>query len=211
MDSNQACVSKRSLVDVGNAAIYASPDGLAKGSVSGVQLIGDDLFSRNQWQALKPESIHAYYHDEKYLFFYDNGTKQGGYILDPSAKTGALTELGFYIDSGFNDLATDTLYLLKDGEILSFQHGDPISYTWRSAQFQLPNLMPYSVCRVVADDYPAEISIIYDGEEMVMTYVDDQPFRFHAGRRARYVEVELRGTNSVKLVMLGNDMESVNG
>jgi hypothetical protein len=211
MDSNQSCVSKRSLVDVGNAVIYASPDGLAQGSASGVQLISDDLFSRDQWQALKPESIHAYYHDEKYIFFYDNGGKQGGYILDPSAKTGALTELDFYVDSGFNDLATDTLYLLKDGDILSFQHGEPVSYTWRSAQFQLPNLMPYSVCRVVAESYPADISIIYDGEETVMTYVDDQPFRFPAGRRARFVEVELRGTNSVKQVMLGNDMESVNG
>lgn len=211
MDSNQACVSKRSLVDVGNAAIYASPDGLAKGSASGVQLIGDDLFSRDQWQALKPESIHAYYHDEKYIFFYDNGAKRGGYILDPSAKTGALTELDFYVDSGFNDLATDTLYLLKDGEILAFQHGEPIGYTWRSGQFQLPNLMPYSVCRVVADFYPAEISIIYDGEETEMTYVDDQPFRFPAGRRARFVEVELRGTNTVKAVLIGNDMESVNG
>ena len=71
--------------------------------------------------------------------------------------------------------------------------------------------MPYSVCRVVADSYPAEISIIYDGEETVMIYADDQPFRFPAGRRARFVEVELRGTNSVKKVMLGNDMESVNG
>ncbi|QUX96618.1 hypothetical protein C0J08_14955 [Marinomonas sp. CT5] len=211
MDSNQACVSKRSLVDVGNAAIYASPDGLVQGTSSGVKLIGDELFSRDQWQSLKPESIHAYYHDEKYVFFYDNGTKKGGYIFDVSAKSNALTEIDIHPTSGFNDLETGILYLIVDNKIVAFQNGEPLSYTWRSGQFQLPNLMPYSVCRVVADSYPGEISIIYDGVVASFTYEDDQPFRFSTGARARFVEVELRGTNSVKQVMLGNDMESVNG
>jgi hypothetical protein len=209
LDSNQACVSKRSLVDVGNSAIYATPDGLASGSSSGITLIGSNFFSREQWQSLKPESIHAYYHDEKYIFFYDNGQKQGGYIFDPSEKTGALTELGYYVQSGYNDLETDTLYLLKDGDILAFQQGEPLTYTWRSAKFALSTLMPYSTCRVIAVDYPGTIKIIQDDDVTEVEYQDDQPFRIKPSVRARYVEVELSGTNTVKQVNLGNDMAAV--
>ena len=211
IDSNQACVSKRSAVDIGSAAMYASPDGLVQGSLSGVQLFGNTLFSREQWQALKPESIHAYYHDEKYIFFYDNGEEQGGYILDPKGKQDALTELSFYATTGYNDLETDTLYLVVGSEIVAFQHGDPLQYTWKSQQYRLPNLMPYSVCRVIADAYPGEITIHIDGVATTIEYQDDQPFRLATGPRARFIEITLTGTNSVKEVLLGNDMESVNG
>ena len=211
IDSNQACVSKRSMVDVGSAAIYASPDGLVQGSANGVQLIGDALFSREQWQALKPDSIHAYYHDEKYIFFYDNGTEQGGYILDPAGKQNALTQLDFYATTGYNDLATDTLYLVVGTNIVAFQHGSPLTYEWKSQQYRLPNLMPYSVCRVIADTYPGEITVTLDGTPTTITYQDDQPFRLATGPRARFIEITLTGTNAVKEVLLGNDMESVNG
>ena len=211
MDSNQSCVSKRSMVDVGNSALYASPDGLVEGNSSGVQLIGNNLFSREQWQALKPESIHAYYHDEKYIFFYDNGVTKGGFIFSPKTQTNALTEIGFYADNGYNDLQTDTLYLLKDRKIVAFQHGDLETYVWRSAKIELPNLIPYSVCRVIAETYPAEITIIQGDHEVSVTYHDDQPFRISTSARARFVEIELRGNNAVKEVLLGNDMVAVYG
>ncbi|RDL44364.1 hypothetical protein DN730_08140 [Marinomonas piezotolerans] len=211
MDSNQACVSKRSLVDVGASALYASPDGIVQGSASGVRLVGDALFSREQWQTLKPESIHAYYHDEKYIFFYDNGTEQGGYIFDPQGKGNALTELDFYATTGYNDLESDTLYLVVGSNIVAFQHGDTLTYTWQSAQFRLPSLMPYSVCRVIADDYPGEITVNVDGQTTTVEYEDDQPFRISAGGRGRFVDITLTGTNTVKEVLLGHDMGAVYG
>ena len=60
MDSNQSCVSKRSMVDMGDYAIYASPDGLVMAGAQGIRVATEDLITRDQWQALVPSSIHGF-------------------------------------------------------------------------------------------------------------------------------------------------------
>lgn len=211
MESNQSCVSKGSMVDVGNACLYAGPDGLVIGDGSGARLIGDSLFSPEQWRELQPDSIQAHYHNEQYIFFYDNGLNQGGYIFDPSAKAKALTELDFYATAGYNDLETDTLYLLVGNDITAFQRGNPLNYTWRSGQYRLPNMMPYAAGRVMADAYPVTLSVINDDIPTVVTVEDDWPFRLPPLRRAQHVSVEVTGTATVKEILLGNDLEAVSG
>ncbi len=69
IDNDQACVSARSIVDMGDVAVYASPDGLVAAGENGVNLVTEGVFTREQWQALKPESIHAYKFEGRYVFF----------------------------------------------------------------------------------------------------------------------------------------------
>lgn len=73
LEVQQACVAKRSVVPLlGIGVVFASPDGLV--SVLGpgqVRNLTEDIFTREQWQALAPETIIAASHDNVYHFFYD--------------------------------------------------------------------------------------------------------------------------------------------
>ena len=69
LEIKQSCVSKRGLVDMGDSVIYPSPDGLIEISRSNARRITKVLFSRDQWEALNPQNIVAYFWEGKYLFF----------------------------------------------------------------------------------------------------------------------------------------------
>ncbi len=70
----QACVAKRSLAYlIGTGVVFASPDGLVAVAGNGnVRNLTSTVFTRDQWQALVPESIVGVAHDDVYHFFYDN-------------------------------------------------------------------------------------------------------------------------------------------
>ena len=95
LEIQQSCVSKRSLVDMGEYIMYASPDGLiAIGSING--LVTEQLMTREEWQALNPSSMRSTFWDGKYLCFYDAteiGGVQGGFILDTADENATLVWL----------------------------------------------------------------------------------------------------------------------
>ena len=45
--------------------IYASPDGLVIASNSGVSLVTQQIFTRDQWQDYYPDNIEAYEYEGK--------------------------------------------------------------------------------------------------------------------------------------------------
>jgi hypothetical protein len=73
LEVQQACVSKRSVVPIlGLGVVFASPDGLVAVLGPGqVRNLTEETFTREQWQALAPETIIAASHDNVYHFFYD--------------------------------------------------------------------------------------------------------------------------------------------
>jgi hypothetical protein len=72
----QACVSKRSFAYLtGIGVVFASPDGLvAVSGVGQVRNLTETIFTREQWQALEPESIIGIAHDDVYHFYYGTDT-----------------------------------------------------------------------------------------------------------------------------------------
>lgn len=67
------CSSKRSIAHLkGFGVIYATANGLASINGSGVNLITDQFFTREQWQALTPSSINGFVHNDRYFFFFDS-------------------------------------------------------------------------------------------------------------------------------------------
>lgn len=112
----QACVSARSfayLINVG--AVFASPDGLmvVNGPTS-VQNLTENIFTREQWQALDPTTIVGAAHDDIYFFFFDNGVDLGGYAIDMKGTGFGLIELGMHAAALFVDTVNDDFYMLLD-------------------------------------------------------------------------------------------------
>lgn len=167
-DLEQACASKRSIVSLNGAVVYASPDGLVSLAPSGSKIITEKYFTRAQWQALfLPSSIYAYQHDMKYFGFYNNGTTSGGFIYDTS--TGEFVTHDIYVAAGYNDLQVDKLFLAgADRAVKVWGAGALKTVTWKSKKFTLPQVMSFSCAQLEAESYPMTAKV-YAGGTLVHT------------------------------------------
>jgi hypothetical protein len=214
LDSPQSCVSKRSIAAVDGGVMYASPDGLIYITGSGqVTNVTASLYSRKEWQALVPSSIHGYYHDGRYHGFYSTGTVQRGFIFDPAQGTGALTFTDTYATAGFNDTVQDALYLKVGTEIVKWAaSGTKQPYTWRSAIFEMAAPENKACAQVLAKSFPATFKLYADGVlKHTQTVTSNDPFWLPSGYRARYYEVELSGTAEILAVHIADNMEELGG
>lgn len=212
IDNNQACVSARSIADMGEIAIYASPDGLVAAGENGVQLITEGIFTRDQWQALNPSSIHGYHYEGRYIFFWDNGTSRGGYVLDGRLETPELVELTFHAVAGFNDPADDALYLLiSDGAgstVRKFDGGSLMTFTWKSKKVRIETPVCPSCAIVDAENYPVTFTLFADGQQRYQYAVPDgRMFRLPAGYRAKEFQFAISGSVEVNAVLVAESPE----
>jgi hypothetical protein len=209
LEIGQACVSKRGTVDMGYAVLYPAPDGLVVAGTGKLELATDGVLTRDEWQAFKPESIHAYLYAGQYVGFYDTGTVQGGFAFDP--KTGAFSTFDLYATGGFSDTATGNLYLIVDGDIVQWDGGtDHINYRWKSRPFYATAPLNLGCAQVFADAYPVTVTVYADGSlKHTQTVANNQPFRLPAGFRANEWEVEVAGVNAVNVVSLASTMSEL--
>lgn len=197
-DIEQACVSKRSIVSSGGAVLYASPDGLVMLSPGGSKIITEFMFTRRQWNDLfKPESIHAYQHDMKYVAFYDTGSKQGGFIFDMT--TGKFVTHTIYATCGYSDIQKDELFIAYANRELRKWMFSPslLSYTWRSKIFSMPKHMGFSCAQLEAEAYPMTVKIYAEGTVVhTQTVTSRMPFRLPA-IKGRDWEFQIEGNKEV--------------
>lgn len=232
MELQQACVSKRSIVQLGEAVMYASPDGIVSVGTQGVQLLTEKLFTRDDWQALKPETIHAYYHEGRYVGFYDTGTEQAGFVLDVFNRQ--FYKLNFYPTAGFNDLVNDALFLCFGTTVNKFEGSTSnLSYTWRSKKFVLPAPTNFSCLMAVADTYPFTVNVCPELESSAQASALAAKFpgvwtvesgarvkysasvtgpgviRLPSGFRAKLWEFEVIGASTVQQVHISTSVEEL--
>ena len=196
-DLEQACVSKRSIVSHGGAVFYASPDGLMMLSSGGSRVVTDKLFSFRQWQAFfKPESLHAYQHDNQYIGFYDNGTQRGGFIFDIRSQNFILHDV--YATAGFQDIQRDKLFLaFEDGSVRVWADGDAKNFVWRSKKFTMPKFLSFGWAQLEAEAYPMTLKVVADGVTVrEHTVTSRDPFRLPA-QGGRDYELEVSGGHEV--------------
>lgn len=71
------CKSDRSIVSFTKGVIFAAPTGLYLIDSGGNEInLTKDIFTTAQWDALGPENIFAFYHEDAYVAFFE-GTTQG--------------------------------------------------------------------------------------------------------------------------------------
>lgn len=211
-DLEQACVSKRSIVSMMGAVVYAAPDGLMMLSSAGSKIITEKLFSFQQWQTyFKPESIHAYQQDNQYIGFYDNDTTQGGFVFD--LRTGQFILHDIYATAGFQDIQRDKLFLaFADKSLKTWSAGAAKSYVWKSKKFTMPQIMGFSCAQLEAEAYPMTLKVYADTNLIhTQTVQNRNPFRLPA-KTGRDWEVQIEGSAEVFSLSVANSMtELANG
>ena len=211
LDELQACSSKRSAVTMSGGVVYASPDGLVQINNGGVQLLTKGLFTKEEWQAYKPSSIHAYQYDGRYFGFYNNGVTSGCLVFSFNGQEPSLVTLDLTATAGFVEPLTDSLYLLVGSNIVKFDSGSALTYTWKSKRFTLPKPENLGVAQVVAKTYPVNLTInSFDTDTSFTKSVDNSnAFRLPAGKRYNTIDVQVSGTAEVEQILLSSSMDEM--
>ncbi len=210
LDTMQACLSGGSMVDMGEYALYASPNGLVAATSGRAELITEKIITRREWEQYQPETIHAYRYQDKYIAFYGDaagdGSGVGGFVYDPATNT--LFNLDFYATAGFNDIETDKLYLVIDGDLIEWDADDENlqSYSWKSKLFKGPSVAPS--CMKVYTESPADVSVKLwaDGQLVLdVAALTNEAFRLPSVRASEW-QFAIAGTASVQRVSIATKM-----
>lgn len=233
LEKGAACVSKRSLVDMGYTCIYACPSGLMQVGQSAVDLVTENLFTQEKWlEYCDPTTIHAYQYDGKYVAFHSTG----GFIFDPSNLD--FTPITTTANAGYFDVKTGELFLCATAAVTNWHKGTgKQTYTWKSGIITLPEAVSHSCAQVIADDYTsltlevysksnavadvAKLTTVYAprgftvGSDGVLKYtktvLSGEPFRMPSWLPAEKWWVAVSGTSTVTSVAIGESMEDLDG
>lgn len=205
---SEACVSARSMVSMGRYAIYASPNGLVMATSGTAQLITEGIISNREWNNYQPDSIHAYQHRGKYIFFWKkDATHKGGVIFDPRSPNEGLITFNQYFVAGYRDEDTDTLYLIDENKVLwkfDDDSAQPLSYTWKSKRLSLDGPHCFTAARVLADSYTNITINIYADNSLyhTKTVTNKQPFRLPRDGRHRVWQIEVISTDNIREIAI---------
>lgn len=219
IESPEACVSKRSIVNITSAmpslsatsvmagtVYYASQNGLCACDASGnVINVLNGIMNRDDWQALNPRSINGFTYNGRYFGFFDTGEVQGGFCFDPRGAESCLTFFSFYATGGFYDIAQDHLLLQVSSNIVLWNAADqPLTATWRSGVIETPPQTWWGA-KVRAADYNETVTFRLYGDGALIweeTVADARTFRLPCDDDCEQWEIEIETTTEVYEVIL---------
>jgi hypothetical protein len=212
VESAQACVSARSIVDMGELVAYASPDGLVAVSEAGVDVITKEVLTRDQWQGYEPSDMFGLYYEGHYLGFNpDQGTS---IVVNPD---GGVSELAAYgsadILAGFTDYYEDSLLLLdRTGEVSVFSSGATLmSVTWKSKPFKANKPVGISVVQVHVEEESMTLDLFGDDNKVgeTLTFPVGLTEQRVPGVLADEWRFEISGSGVVKFVTMASVMDEL--
>lgn len=215
LNQRQSCVSKPSIVATENGVLYASPDGLV--AVDGQQalVVSNKHFSRKQWQELNPSSFKSFAHDGRYIALYTkaDGTR-GILIFDPTGQSPFLTTSSLNsatpITAAYSDPRTDTLYLAQGTNIVRYNAGTPLTYTWKSKVFRLARPENFAAAAIDAVAYPVTLKIYADGVlKQTKTVTSSEPFKLKSGFKKNEWQFEISGSTEVKRLRVATSVDEL--
>jgi len=204
------CVSARSIVGVGDGVVYASNDGLVLVAGASAQLLTDAYYAREDWAAIRPESIRAIEYEGVYYFWSDDGICRA---LDFNAKK--LVTVGLDgVTALRRDELTDALFAVAGDKVVRCFHEGRRTGRWKSGLQTFQKQAPLAWGVVFGDQsdaVPAKLRWFGDGElmhEEVVTGI--APFRLPAGRPMEH-EVEIESSARITRVQFASSTAELQG
>lgn len=209
LDAQQSCASARSIAPVQGGVLFASPDGLCAADPSGVKVVSDGVFAREDWQKLNPSTMFAASHENIYYLWYSG---QGGGCLTFDLTSKKLGRIDLPATSAFTDMLTDTLYV-ANGSALSAVFGGTTRRTgkWKSGRLTLPQQTPMAWVAVHGEQSVVDpVTVRWYGDGLLRhtaSFTNLSPQRLPPGRWLEHeIEVESRA-RVTRVVVAGNTQE----
>lgn len=213
------CLAKRSIVDMGYSAIYASTDGLVEiGAGAQARLISGQFWNRQQWQERQPANIRAGRIGTRYAM----ASKRAGQddlsidLIDTSGNQPFVVPTTCKVRALYTQIETGAMFVLGTNRrtIAEFDAHDapPLEYVWRSKPFRLAPPQPFGAAVMVTDGTGGNttMSFLSNGQPVVSTNTTDTPWRLPSGAHGN-VAIELRGTATIISAAIGHTLAEVSG
>lgn len=204
-DLEQACVSKRSIVDMGDYILYASPDGLVAINDGGAILKTKNILDKQSWAPYQPNTIHAYHNEGLYIGFYgDGGAGSAGFIYDPD--TNSIVQLDQYFDAAYTDLLRDRLYVSSGTQLSVWNHDGALTGRWKSKLWK-GGTEKFNCFKVECED-PSLLGLKLWANGVLVLVLESLPrnvFKLPGASGERW-QFELYGTGSWTRAALGTEM-----
>lgn len=203
IESNQACVSKRSVHGGDGGVFFASPDGICLAGPSGVQVLTTGVYSRQDWLALDPaNSIGRYHEGIYYLVLLSSNIVICMDLASRRISTLSLTTTGLY-----SDLSTDSLYAVVGTELRPMFAGSLLTGRWKSKIMPAAGFWGLSAAKIESDfDAPIVMKLYGDGVLYhTATFSTRVPQRLPA-KRSRDLEIEFTSTGRFTVAFIGPTM-----
>lgn len=210
LPDSQSCVSKRSIVPMLGGVIFAAPDGLFHCSGRGLRNITQDIMTREDWQAYVPSSISGYESDNRYVAFFDTGSRQAGLVFEFGNKA-TFSETDLYATAGYRDRQRDALYLVVSGNLLKkFDAGTALTLDWTSGVDRLQSEVNFAAARVDAAAYPLTFKLYADGVlKHTQSVTNRFAFRLPSGYRSKRYHFQLTSSAKVRSFEYATSMEEL--
>lgn len=203
----QACVSVSSVVSMGFGVAWASMDGLIFYAPGGARNLTAGVMTRDDWLAIKPETIVGQMYEGRYLGSYVVGGVRNGFIIDPAG--GGIYFLGVGYEAMYFDEQLDQLFVLDGATVKRWDAGAALAFTWKSKVFykQYPTAMACAkVLTEATTGAPVTFKLWADGLLVhTQTVTSSQPFRLPPGKSTNW-QFEVTGTAAVQAVVMGGSM-----
>lgn len=166
LELNLPCINARAIQDLGYSVVYPSFDGLVVMSEGGARVVTEEIFYRDQWLRLNPDSWTAGQFDGRYFASYvyqdSNGEEQiGSFIVDLSGGQPFIIRSKASTRSYYYSVEKGRLYYLKGQEVMEYDAlGESNTIQeWKSKQFVLKRPENFTAMLVEADEALTEDEI----------------------------------------------------
>jgi hypothetical protein len=211
MEANLPCLTRHGIVDLGYAAAYPSHEGLVLITAQGANVVTRNLFTRDQWRKLAPETFRADQYDGRYLFSHlvvGAATRTVG-MIDLSGSQPFYSSSSGQAVSWYAEPGTGRLFLIgapeSSGNVLQWDapDGNLRLMRWRSRLNVLATNTNFGAMRIDTDAVPAGkpsggaadmTCRVYASGTLVRTFTDvNKPVRLPSGFLATDWEWEIEG------------------
>jgi hypothetical protein len=164
---------------------------------------------REDWQALRPETIIGKMYEGLYFGSYDDGSGRKGFMIEPGSPTGI-----YFLDAGYTalhfDELRDQLYVLSGTQVQKWDAGTPMTARAVSKVFKAPSAVNFGAMEVVADAYPVTVKVFADGVlKHTQSVTSRSPFRLPSGFAALDWQIEATGTQAIQGMAMASSMEEL--
>ena len=165
VDSAWPCLSKRSMISVGDGVVFATPHGLAYVGTAGTKIWSQPFYTREEWAALKPSSMFCAVTEGKIFVRYkpEGDTTAHVLLFQPGEPNAVLTTLQLDAEELYADARNGKFYIV-DSEALKEYDADAgyrLTYEWLSKEYELPQPVNFGAARVefVSEMTAADVAV----------------------------------------------------
>jgi len=159
MDAVEPCLSRRGMVATVAGAYYPSLNGLVLANSNGVQVITQDILTKEEWATYNPSEIFAAQLGLQYIAF---NSQTFGFVFNPTEPQTKLVELDRFIDVvGIETDRYSGNVLILDGTRAwnwDVENSERLYWHWKSKKYQLPKPVNFGAFRVNADFADVDVS-----------------------------------------------------